>query len=1324
MALNPDDVRPDPTSDLHWSDYRGAIHEIFAANAIKYPERACVIETASSDTPRRTFSYQQINEASNVLAHHLVANGVQRGEVVMVYAHRGVHLVVAVMGVLKAGATFSVIDPAYPPDRQIIYLDVARPRALVVIDKATRDAGPLDRSVRQWIKENLSLRTEVPALKLQGDGSVVGGTMAQDGDCLASSLENRADLPGVVVGPDSTPTLSFTSGSEGKPKGVKGRHFSLAYYFPWMRKRFGLSENDRFSMLSGIAHDPIQRDIFTPLFLGAALIVPPAEYITFDRLATWASENQITVTHLTPAMGQILLGSTEPKVTSLHGAFFVGDVLLKRDCRRLQQLAPNCRIKNMYGTTETQRAVSYYEIPSLNQDQNFLDKMGDVIPAGMGMMDVQLLVVDREKPERQCEVGEIGEIYVRAGGLAEHYLGDKKKSAEKFVQNWFVDPQKWVDEDKQRVTAEGKPEPWRECYFGPRDRMYRSGDLGRYMPDGNVECVGRADDQVKIRGFRIELGEIDTHLSQHPLIRENVTLVKRDHNEEQILVSYYVPDMKKWREWYGEQEQQEAQQPQQNGIKRRVSAKESMGVGQRMKIFELLSLNARDALKKKLPSYAVPTLFIPMLRLPLTPNGKVDRRALPFPEDADLLGAISKASDLDARTETEQALADIWAFHLPRHTTDTLPRDAKFEDLGGNSIMAVQILPKINKRWHGANVPMSAMTSKQPTLRKLARYIDRSLDPVGLRMDVAEAEDEEDQPEQYANDLQNHVTNLPQEFPLFKARDPKEAFEGGTSILLTGTTGFLGAYILHEAIVRKHPNHVYAHVRASSAKEGMDRIRTTCTAYGLWQEWWATEGNLEVVVGDLEKPQLGLSDADFTKVTKGTDLIVHNGARVHWLLPYESLKPANVQSTLECIKLCATGKPKRLAFVSSTSALDTEHYVQQSEGGQPVLESDDLEGSRQGLGTGYGQTKWVSETLIREACKRGLDGVIVRPGYVMGDEKTGVSNTDDFLVRMLKGCVQIGSRPDVSNTINMVPVPHVAQKVLAVALHADKGTVSHVEAHPRLTFNQFLETLEEYEYSAPVQGYDTWRQKVEQYVESSKNDQEELALLGLYHMVTGNLPAATKAPNLDDNNASSALGKDEELTGKQASPAGVTKEAVGAYLSYLVARGFMQAPTGSTKLLPKVELSKEQVAALDKIPSMPQTILPPAHNGWLPYWLLFLTSLAVLNTVGNYASGHEPWSNASQLYPNGMFTAMQGRTFGTWTAITAAVRIRAAYDIKNKALYELAMFTLLATIVHFGLEWLWFETMLMTTFLQWAGVIDIFSFGWMVVGWSRGWYFT
>ncbi|KAF2165690.1 hypothetical protein M409DRAFT_67064 [Zasmidium cellare ATCC 36951] len=1182
MALDTKDVRPDPTSDLHWSNYRGAIHEIFAASAGKHPDRSCVVETASSTSPKREFTYKSINESSNIVAHHLVSNGIQRGEVVMVYAHRGVDLVVAVMGVLKAGATFSVIDPAYPPDRQIIYLEVAQPRALINIDKAIRDAGPLHETVRAFINEKLQLRTEVPALKLQDDGSVLGGSLSGGADCLEPEVAKKENLPGVLVGPDSVPTLSFTSGSEGRPKGVQGRHFSLAYYFPWMSERFNLTDKERFSMLSGIAHDPIQRDIFTPLFLGASLIVPPAEDITFDRLAKWASDNAISVTHLTPAMGQILLGSTEPKVESLHAAFFVGDVLLKRDCRRLQQLAPNCRIKNMYGTTETQRAVSYYEIPSLNEDAGYLDKMGDVIPAGMGMIDVQLLVVDRENVQRQCEVGEIGEIYVRAGGLAEGYLGDPEKNADKFKWNWFVDNQKWVYEDNKRVAAAGTKEAWREQFKGPRDRMYRSGDLGRYMPDGNVECVGRADDQVKIRGFRIELGEIDTHLSQHPLIRENVTLVKRDHNEEQILVSYYVPDMQKWREWYSQQEEK-AQRQSSNGLlqpsgvpRRRTSAKETHGVAERMKIFELLTSDARELLKKKVPTYAVPTLFIPMLRLPLTPNGKVDKRALPFPEAAELLSALPRAADLESRTETENALAEIWASHLKtrNHTSETLPRDASFYDLGGDSIMTVQIVPKINRKWQGANIPMSVMAGGQPTLKTVAKYIDRSLDPVGLRLDAADEADEQ-QTEHYSNDLPKQIELLPKSFNSELTR----SLDVGVNVLLTGATGFLGAYLLHDLFLRSPPNHVLAHVRAPSAAAGLERIRQTCTAYGLWQEWWATEGILEVVVGDLEKPRLGLNDADYQKVADDYDMIIHNGARVHWLMPYENLKAANVSSTIEAIKLCATGKPKRLSFISSTSALDTEHYIQQSDAGQPVFESDNLEGSRQGLGTGYGQTKWVSEQVIRAACSRGLNATIVRPGYVLGDPENGVSNTDDFLVRMLKGCVQVGASPDVKNTINMVPVTRVARVVTAVSVYGESNTVSHVDARPRLTFNEYLGILEEYGYDVPLEPYETWKHKVEQYVEAGK---DELALLGLYHMVTGDLPAATKAPNLDITNAERAVQMDKQPTAKPA-PSTVTKEAIGAYLKFLIDRRFMQEPIQQGTPLPAISLSKEQVEALNKV---------------------------------------------------------------------------------------------------------------------------------------------
>jgi L-2-aminoadipate reductase len=323
--------------------------------------------------------------------------------------------------------------------------------------------------------------------------------------------------------------------------------------------------------------------------------VPTTDDIgTPGRLAEWMADSEVTITHLTPAMGQLLSAQATRQIPSLQNAFFVGDVLTKRDCLRLQSLAANVRIINMYGTTETQRAVSYFAIPSVSQDPTFLQTQKEIMPAGRGMIDVQLLVVNRNDRNVPCAVGEVGEIYVRSGGLAEGYL-DAEATQEKFVQNWFSSGKdNW--KDTVRHPEQGLPGPEARHWKGIRDRMYRSGDLGRYMPSGIVECTGRADDQVKIRGFRIELGEIDTHLSQHPLVRENVTLVRRDKDEEKILVSYFVP-------------------LEGSGLDEFASdvtdGEDSKGLVKGIKKYRRLIKDIRDHLKKKLPSYSVPSRTSP-----------------------------------------------------------------------------------------------------------------------------------------------------------------------------------------------------------------------------------------------------------------------------------------------------------------------------------------------------------------------------------------------------------------------------------------------------------------------------------------------------------------------------------------------------------------------------------------------------------------------------------------------------------------------------------------------------------------------------------------
>ena len=355
----------------------------------------------------------------------------------------------------------------------------------------------------------------------------------------------------------------------------------------------------------------LKRDIFTPLFLGARLLIPPANAITYELLAEWMKDHSITITHLTPAMGQILVGGATTQFPSLRNAFFVGDLLTKKDCRKLRDLAPNSTVINLYGSTETQRAVSFFEVPSKVRDPTFLDRLPDVIPIGQGMMDVQLLVVDQNDRTRLCGVGEQGELYIRAGGLAEGYLGDDENTAAlnkaKFIPNWFVDPAVWIQNYDNQV-ASGGLKTWMKHYKGPRDRIYRTGDVGRLRADGSVECLGRIDSQVKIRGFRIELGEIDGNLSQHPFVRQNMTVVRRDRNEEQTLVTYFVPETKRWLHHLQQQEDGE-------GVEHDADDESMTAMLRR---FKFLSQDCRKFLAARLPTYAVPSIVIPLIRFPLS----------------------------------------------------------------------------------------------------------------------------------------------------------------------------------------------------------------------------------------------------------------------------------------------------------------------------------------------------------------------------------------------------------------------------------------------------------------------------------------------------------------------------------------------------------------------------------------------------------------------------------------------------------------------------------------------------------------------------------
>ena len=484
------------------------------------------------------------------------------------------------------------------------------------------------------------------------------------------------------------------------------------------------------------------------------------------------------------------------------------------------------------------------------------------------------------------------------------------------------------------------------------------------------------------------------------------------------------------------------------------------------------------------------------------------------------------------------------------------------------------------KKTRGISLSMATLF-QNPSLREFASVID-----------AASNLSNGDKPDSTPPEMDYHLDGellktkyLPAAFP--QGNNPIETF------LVTGASGFLGAHTLADLLNRPHTK-VIALVRAKSSTDALQRITENCIAYGIWSKSWLSR--LECIPGDLSKPNLGLSPTTWKHLEDSVDVIIHSGARVHWIHTYTEMKPTNVLATLACITLCSTPtRPKHLTFISSTAVLDTPSHLN-----HPVLESDDLSGSSKGLLTGYAQTKYVSEYLVREAGVRGLRGCVVRPGYITGDKTTGIGPTDDFLLRMLKGSIQLHSRPDLSpNSINLVPISHCARIVVAASLHppSPQGVeVVQVTPHTQLPWNDLLGALEVYGYNAPIVPYSQWKTKLEEYVANpatspdttngttnnhpSSPEKEPHALLPLFDWVTADLPSSIQSRTLDDSNAAKVVREDDPAypfieSGR------VEEETVGFYLAFMREVGFIPGPGAKRegRELPKVGMSEEMKMA-------------------------------------------------------------------------------------------------------------------------------------------------